>query len=35
MLIHQINLVFEAQKATTDVEVLNLTDHGEPIRKIE
>jgi len=28
-MIHQTNLMFEARKATIDVEVLNLTELGE------
>jgi len=34
-LIHQTNLVLEAQKVTMDVEVLNLTDLGKLIKRIE
>ena len=34
-LIHQTNLVLEAREATIDVEVMNLTELGEPLRKIE
>ena len=34
MLINQTNLMLEARKATINVEVLNLTELGELIRKI-